>query len=115
MLDINIEFHKGILFVRLDGVLDYSTVNKLESSVTNLSKESGIINIVFNVSNLKSIDYYGINELFNNYKICSLNNGKSLLCGINNDLVKQTINKSRLKKYMYETLNELTACNIINL
>jgi len=115
MLGINIEFHKGILFVRLDGSLDKNTVEKLTDEVTTLIKDNGISNIVFNISNLQSIDYYGINCLLNNHKICKSNNGKSLVCGINNNLVKHRIENSRLLKYMYETADELSAINIINL
>lgn len=114
MLDINLEFHKGILFVRLDGILNKNTVDKLDDEVTNLIKENGIRNIVFNISNLNSIDCDGINGLLNNYEICKSNNGKSLVCGLNG-LVKQTINNSRLLKYMYEATDELSAVNVINL
>lgn len=115
MLGINLEFHKGILFVRLDGILDKNTVDKLDNEVTHLIKENGIRNIVFNISNLNSIDCDGINRLLNNYKICKLNKGKSLICGLNNGLVKQRINNSRLLKYMYETSDELSAVDVINL
>lgn len=115
MLGINIEFHKGILFVRLDGILNKNTVDKLKEEVNTLVKENGIRNIVFNVSNLQSIDCYGINCLLNNYEISKINNGKSLVCGLNNNLVKHRIENSRLLKYMYETSDELSAINMINL
>lgn len=115
LLDINIEFFKGILFIRLTGVLNKNTVDKLKIEVNNLVKENGIRNTVFNVSGLDSIDCYGINTLLNNYEICKNNNGQSLLCGLNNNLVKHRINHSRLLKYMYETSDELSAINIINL
>lgn len=115
MLDINIEFFKGILFIRLEGNLNKDTAGKLKEEVNNLVKENGIRNTVFNVSGLNSIDYYGINTLLNNYELCKDNNGKSLLCGLNNTLVKHRINNSSLLKYMYETSDELSAVNIINL
>lgn len=114
LLNINLEFHKGILFVRLDGILDINTVSKLDNEVTNLIKENGIRNIVFNMSNLNSIDCYGINGLLDNYKISKINKGKSLVCGLNG-LVKQRITNSRLLKYMYEASDELSAVNVINL
>ena len=115
MLEINIEFHKGILFIRLEGSLNKNTVEKLKSEVTSLIQENGIRNIVFNVSNLESIDCYGINALLHNYEICRNNNGKSLLCGVSNNLVKHRINNSRLLRYMYEASDELSAINMINL
>ena len=115
LLDINIEFFKGILFIRLNGVLNKNTVAKLKEEVNNLVEENGIRNTVFNVSGLDSIDCYGINTLLNNYELCKNNNGKSLLCGLTNNLVKHRINNSRLLKYMYEASDELSAMNIINL
>lgn len=115
MLDINMEFHKGILFIRLSGFLNENTINKLNSEVTDFIKENGISNIVYNVSNLKQIDCYGINALLNSYEACKSNKGKSLLCGMNDAIVKHRIKNSRLLNYMYETSDELSAVNIINL
>lgn len=109
------EFHKGILFVRLIGILNKNTIDKLKNEVTLFIKENGIRNIVFNISNLESIDCYGINALLYNYEICRNNQGKSLLCGLSNTLVKHRIKNSRLLKYMYETADELSAISAINL
>ncbi|MDD4809372.1 MAG: STAS domain-containing protein [Bacilli bacterium] len=109
------EFRKGILFVRLEGVLTKSTTDKMNSEVTTLIKDNGIRNIVFNISNLTSIDIKGINSLIYNYEICQNNQGKSLVCGINNQIVRDRIKNSRLLNYMYEASDELSAINIINL
>lgn len=115
MLDINIEFRKGILFVRLNGELSKNTVAKLDEEVTMLIKDNGIRNLVFNIVDLKSIDMKGINALLYNYEMIKNNNGKGCVCGINNTLVGHRIKNSRLLKYMYETSDELGAFNIINL
>lgn len=115
MLDINIEFRKGILFVRLSGELNKNTVGKLDEEVTSLIKDNGIRNIVFNIVELKSIDIKGINALLYNYEIIKNNKGKGCVCGINNTLVSHRIKNSRLLQYMYETSDELGAFNIINL
>ena len=115
MLDINMEFHKGILFIRLSGSLNENTINKLNVEVNSFIKESGISNIVYNIAELNEIDCYGINTLFNTYEVSKKNKGKSLLCGIDNAIVKHRIKNSRLLNYMYETSDELSAINIINL
>ena len=52
MLNVGTEFRKGILFVRLKGHLNKDTINKLNKRVTNIVKENGIRNIVFNFTNL---------------------------------------------------------------
>ena len=112
MLEINMECRKGILFVRLEGELIKDTVNKLNKEVTELVKEAGIRNIVFNVEHLISIDMKGISTLFYNYELCRNNKGKSMLCGVERTIVKQKIINSRLLKYMNETNDELSAFHI---
>ncbi|MFA5602442.1 MAG: STAS domain-containing protein [Bacilli bacterium] len=115
MLDIDIEFRKGILFVRLGGVLDISSSNKLNEELIPILKDNGIKYLVFNIENLNYIDLDGINSLKQKYNIISNNKGQILVCGIKNGLVKQRIDNSSLFNYMFETSNELAAFNIINL
>ncbi len=115
MLDINYEIRKGILFIRLSGVLNKNTVSKLQNEITDMIKDNGIKNVVFNLKELESIDIKGINNLLYNYEICHNNKGKSLICGIDNSLVRHRINNTRLLKYMVETSDELSAFNIIKL
>ena len=114
MLNVGTEFRKGILFVRLKGHLNKDTVNKLNKRVTKIVKANGIRNIVFNFSNLKSIDIKGINTIFYNYELCRNNEGRSLLCG-NNDNIRGKLKRSRLINYIYETPDELSAIKILNL
>ena len=114
MLNITTEFRKGILFVRLKGHLNKDTVYKLNKKVTNIVKDNGIRNIVFNFSKLKSIDMKGINAIFYNYELCKNNDGRSLMCG-NNDGIRKKLKKSRLINYVYETVDELNAMKILNL
>ena len=114
MLNVGTEFRKGILFVRLKGHLNKDTIYKLNKRVTKLVKDNGIRNIVFNFSNLKSIDIKGINTIFYNYELCKKNEGRRLMCG-NNDNIRKKLKKSRLINYVYETSNELTALKLLNL
>ena len=115
MLDINYEIRKGILFIRLGGVLNKKTDSKLQNEVTDMIKDNGIRNVVFNLKELQSIDIKGINNLLYNYELCKTNKGKSLICGIDNSLVRHRINNTRLLNYMVETSDELSAFNIIKL
>lgn len=114
MLTVITEFRKGILFVRLKGHLTKDTIGKLNRKVTKIVKEQGIRNVVFNLSNLKSIDMKGINTLFYNYELCKNNEGRSLLCG-NNINIEKKLKKTRLINYIYEISDELSAINILNL
>ena len=96
-------------------MLNKNTVDKLQNEVTDMIKDNGIRNVVFNVSELKIIDIKGINSLFYNYELCKNNKGQSLLCGLNNSLVRHRVENSKLLKFMNETSDELSAFNIINL
>ncbi|MCM1370996.1 MAG: STAS domain-containing protein [Clostridium sp.] len=114
MLDIQVEFRKGILFIRLSGILNKTTVPKLNEEVTDMIKDNGIRNVVFNMSEVTNIDIKGINALFFNYELCNQNKGKILLCGINS-LVREKIINSRLLKYMGEIQDELSALECIGI
>jgi len=114
MLNVGTEFRKGILFVRLRGHLNKDTISKLNKKVTKIIKDNGIRNVVFNFTNLKSIDIKGINTIFYNYELCRVNDGKSLLCG-NNDNIRKKLKSSRLINYVYETTDELSAMKILNI
>ena len=95
MLDISYEIRKGILFIRLDGILTKITFKKLKKEITDMIEDNGISNVVFNIERLSSIDDFGINCLKENIKICKNNDGKALLCGLNND-IKNLILKSNI-------------------
>lgn len=113
MLKIEMEFIKGILFIRLGGKLNSDTCNKLYEEVSEMIFDNGIRNIVFNLENIKEIDINGINSLIYNYKLCKQNNGDSIVCSINS-IVKQSL-IGNIKNYIPVTSNELTALNIFNI
>lgn len=113
MLDINFEFRRGVLFIRLRGILTKNTVKKLDAEVTTLIRDNGIRNVVFNVSELDKIDLRGISRLFYNYELCKKNRGVSLLCCVDNDDIHEKIKGTRLLKYMVDVNDELCAFNFI--
>ena len=113
MLEIDIENRKGVLFVRLDGDLCQKTIDKWNYDVKDLLIDTEIRNVVFNITNLKMIDLKGINSLYYSYEICKNNHGKTIICGIN-DNIREKIKKSRLLHYMRESDTELAALKMIN-
>lgn len=96
MLDINIKPFKGVLFVRLKGVLNKDSLGKLQNEVSKLIKEVGIKNIVFNISELTDIDYDGMNELFKNYNYCKDNCGKALFVSEKNEDYNNSYFKNKI-------------------
>lgn len=113
MLDVNFEFRRGILFIRLCGELTKKTINEFDSVVTTLIRDNGIRNVVFNVSDLLRIDLKGVSRLFYNYELCKKNRGVSLLCCINNNNIHEKIEGTRLFQYMTDLSDELAAFNFI--
>lgn len=113
MLDVNFEFRRGILFIRLCGELTKNTIKDFDLLVTKLISDNGIRNVVFNVSELSRIDLKGISRLFYNYELCKNNKGISLLCCIDNINIHEKIEGTRLFQYMTDLSNELSAFNFI--
>ena len=74
----------------------------------------GICNLVFNVTNLKFIDYKGIYKLLYNYEIVKKNKGRVLLCG-NNLKICNKLKKCRLLHYIKEIKDELYAIKIFKI
>lgn len=84
MLDINMEFKQGILLVRLKGLLNGDTVGILKKDLEMIIKDNGIKYVLINLKNLSYVDYYGLEAIKQSYKQITANNGKLIICGINN-------------------------------
>lgn len=115
MLKIELEFRKGILFVRLNGKLNKYTKNKLDEEVLPVILKHGIVNLVINLDKLTSIDTYGINALININSVVYSLNGKLIVCSISNDEVKNKLNNKEYVSKFYEVSNELMALGVINI
>ncbi len=115
MLEIDMEFRKGILFVRLMGVLLKTTVPILNKEVINVVKKYGIHNVVFNIHDLKEIDKYGIEALLNSKKCTNNLYGDTIICGLVNSDVEKKMKNKKVLNYLYETSDELTALHYFNI
>lgn len=81
MLKVLMEFRKGILFVRLVGILNDSTIEEFKSQVKEVIIESGIKYVVLNTSNLEAISKEGVREIKNLKKILKKTDGQFFLFG----------------------------------
>lgn len=102
MIDIEFEFLKGILFIRLSGNLNKSNAIKIYEDISECIFDNEIRNIVINFENVKNIDYTGINILIYNSYLCKNNFGNLSICNVS----KKQINY--LKKFNI-IADELTA------
>lgn len=115
MLDIDMEFRKGILFVRLGGNFSTDSCKLLDKELERLVEEDNVRFVTFNVSGLNYIDLDGINTILKYDTALSKIKGMALICGVDNDLVKLRVHNSKVPYYMFETSDELGAINYINL
>nr|MBP3259282.1 STAS domain-containing protein [Bacilli bacterium] len=112
MLEITKEFRKGILFVRLKGVLNKDTVSYLNKEVTKVVADMQFQNVLFNVEELTSIDIEGVHAILYNYNLCKDNNGISLLCGVNKS-IKNIINHNL--SFIFQIKDEEKAINMVEI
>ncbi len=103
MVDINVEFTKGILFVRLSGILDEISSYNIEEKVFTIVREGGIRFVVFNTDNLLIRNNV---KLFDRCKkLLESNDGKMLMCG--NELSAYNFNLEYVE-------DELSAFKVLN-
>lgn len=81
MLKVLMEFRKGILFVRLYGVLNNTTIETFDTQVKEVIIESGIKYVVLNINNLESISKEGVNEIKRLKRILIKTDGEFFLFG----------------------------------
>lgn len=83
MLKINMEYRKGVLFIRLKGNLTKYTVNSLNRYLLPVITKHGIKYIVYNLAALTLIDNYGKASLQQGVEAARLNDGDGLICNTN--------------------------------
>lgn len=87
MLKINMEYRKGILFVRLKGNLNANTAQRFTDYTVPIIKDYGIKYMVYNLEELMEIDNMGEDALLEGGKWVKTNKGKVLL--VNNKINTQ--------------------------
>lgn len=104
MLNLNMEYKSGVLFVRLIGSLNKLTANKLTDTLIPIIISQGIKNLVYNFNELQSIDETGFKTLLLGYNAILNNNGNLLV-----------VNNRFNLEYFKEVKNELSALKILQI
>lgn len=110
MLKVDMEYEKGVLYVRLKGVLDRKVCYKINNYIVPVVLKHKIKYLVFNLLELKSIDESGLDALLNTKCAIKTNKGKICLCEVS-DEVRQKIKRLRMKV----ASNEIAANHLINI
>lgn len=111
MLDIKMNFQKGILFVRLKGILNGDTCSILDKNLTSLITNNGVKYVLLNLDELNYIDKYGTNVVIKNYLNISENNGKLIIVGIN----KLFCYNDNILDNLYQINDEKKVFNLVNI
>ncbi len=110
MLKVDMEYDKGILYVRLEGILERKTCYKLNNYIVPAVLKHKIKYLVFNLFMLKDIDESGMDALLNVKCAIKTNKGKICLCEVSDEIEKKI---KRLR--MRVASNELAAGRLINI
>lgn len=105
MLKINMEYRKGILFVRLKGELNKYTYEGLDRFLAPIIENQGIKYLVVNVNYLNVLDKYGVKALEKKVQDTANNGGLTLICN----------NKFNINNSFRIIDSELAALNIITI
>lgn len=107
----NIEFKKGVLFIRIKGVLVGNKVRKFEGEVIPIILGLGVQNITINMFEVSLIDKRGFDSIIKISNIANENNGKLVLCEINENIANHIAN-SDVFEYCFRSKNELTSLGV---
>ena len=110
MFQMDLEYNKGILFVRLKGNLTSKKTYELNNYLVPVLLKHKIKYLVYNLYELDSIDESGVNALLNTKCAIRMNKGKIYMCE-----VKDTIKKWLKTLHIKELKNELSALQLIEI
>lgn len=104
------EYEKGILYVRLKGVLERKVCYKVNNYIVPTVLKHKIKYLVFNLFELKDIDEAGLDALLNTKCAIRTNKGKICLCEVSDEL------RMKMKRLRISVAsNELAANRLINI
>lgn len=108
MINTDLEYNKGVLFVRLHGYINHNVSCKINNDLVPKILEDRIKYLVFNLYDVDDIDSFGLDALLNVKCAIKTNKGKICLCELSKFLEK----KIRLLKII-KVKNEINALNRI--
>ena len=108
MLKMDMEYSRGILFVRLNGKLNRKTTYKINNSLLTILLKHRIKYLVYNLYNLEDIDEDGIDAILNTKSAIKQNDGLIYVCEVNK-ILNKAINRLKIKKID----NEMIAYKVI--
>ena len=108
MIDVNIEFIKGVLVVRLEGILNNTNVKSVRDSLINIIKNGGIKYLMFNLTDSSLEEKIDMFDECN--KLIKKNKGKMYICGFNRNTENIITDNYYTVENELNILNRIEAC-----
>lgn len=108
MLEINIEFIKGVLVVRLEGILNNKSVKSIRDSLISIIKNGGIKYLMFNLTDSSLEEKIDMFDKCN--KLIKKNKGKMYICGFNHNIETLITNSYYTVDNELSILNKIKTC-----
>ncbi len=106
MLKMDMQYIRGILFVRLGGELNRKNTYKINNYLVPVLLKHKIRYLVYNLYELDGIDEAGVDALLNTKCAIKSNNGKICLCEVAENLKKQ-LKRLKIKRLKIKKLKIL--------
>ena len=113
MFKTDIEFKKGVLFIRVSGVLDKTNSSKLKKEIIPLILKNGFKFVALNLNGVNLIDEYGINAIDEINDAVLRFNGKTTL--IDGKRIEKKIKGTIIDNILYKVKNERVALGVFEL
>lgn len=114
-MNIKLEYKKGILFIRLEGLFNRISYKKFDEDIFPIILKNEMKYIVLNLEKLKSIDKCGMDSLNDLLSIVNKYKGKVIFCNLMNLDIREFINKNLINNNYLESKNELTSIGMFDL
>lgn len=109
----DIEYRKGVLYIRIKGLLVGKRVREFEEEVIPIALGMNAKYITVNMSSVDMLDNKGIESLIKLSSIANNNQGKLVICEIN-ELIKQKVFNSDVFDYCYKTRSEHSSLGVFS-
>ena len=105
MIDIDMEFRKGILFIRLIGFLNDNNFLEVERELKEMTLNKGIKNVVLNLDNVKLCSMNAYNTIIRYHSFMSIQRGSLVFVA----------NEMKMPEFLHITAaqNEIQAMSLI--
>lgn len=113
-MDLDIDYKRGILYIRLIGSFNSYNIYKFEEEIIPIILELSARNVSINLSNVDMIDNFGINSFIKISNIVNRFNGKVVICDINSSILDY-IKNSDIFDYCFKSKNENSSVGVFSI